>query len=568
MALPIFPPPDDMTTGALFFMMMVYGFVLLKASQTIGDGCEMLVLLYGPGIIGSLVIPILGALPDCLIILLSGLGSGTPEEIQAELSIGVGTLVGSTVMLLTVPWALGVYLGRRDLVNGVAKVKKPLLTQGFDMSNTGVTTLDDVPVSAKILMMLSLGYWVIQIPAFFYHNQKDGGTYAEKPWALACLIFSFLTFCAYCWFQLYSSEMDEKVRREQEVQKHKEWRQSLKAKYTLGSFEEAIFNKFDKDKNGKMDIGELFGALNEMGLKLERRDLKAIMEACDIDDPTGISPAGDGMLSLHEFKLAVKTWMDGGWEGVGADAPGTKSQKMDIGDQESHSFTEALNPKPVTYLEMLKKNIAADAEQQLAEHAAHQGSVNGSQAVAETEQEEDGLEDEEEEEEEENFWELTDSQLKFKAMGLLVAAIAVVSIFSDPMVDVINSFGKAINIPPFYVSFVLTPLASNASEVFAGLIFASKKTNSSISLCHSSLLGGASMNASLALSVFMALIYFRGLHWSFSAEIITVFLVSCIVAVNSWMSTTVKMWQAVLVGSLYPLSIVFIYILESVFGLD
>ncbi len=47
-------------------------------------------------------------------------------------------------------------------------------------------------------------------------------------------------------YQLYSSEMDEKVRREQEVQKHKEWRQSLKAKYTLGSFEEAIFNKFDK----------------------------------------------------------------------------------------------------------------------------------------------------------------------------------------------------------------------------------------------------------------------------------------------------------------------------------
>ena len=91
---------------------------------------------------------------------------------------------------------------------------------------------------------------------------------------------------------------------------------------------------------------------------------------------------------------------------------------------------------------------------------------------------------EDEEEEEENFWELTDSQLKFKAIGLLVrvvdlfvgwflfvrllfcccfifvalfcflisrllnqvVAIAVVSIFSDPMVDVINSFGKAINV--------------------------------------------------------------------------------------------------------------------------
>ena len=57
-------------------------------------GCELLVLLYGPGIIGSLVIPILGALPDSLIILLSGLGSGTKQEIQGQLSVGVGTLVG------------------------------------------------------------------------------------------------------------------------------------------------------------------------------------------------------------------------------------------------------------------------------------------------------------------------------------------------------------------------------------------------------------------------------------------------------------------------------------------
>jgi hypothetical protein len=107
----------------------------------------------------------------------------------------------------------------------------------------------------------------------------------------------------------------------------------------------------------------------------------------DLQDPTGISPAGDGMLSLHEFKLAVKTWMDGGWEGVGADAVDTKSQKMHIGDEDSHSLSEALHAKPVTYLEMLKKNIAADAEQHLADHSADQGSVNGSQsAVGEAEE--------------------------------------------------------------------------------------------------------------------------------------------------------------------------------------
>lgn len=40
-------------------------------------GCDLVVLLYGPSLVGSLLIPVLGALPDCLIILFSGIGSGT-----------------------------------------------------------------------------------------------------------------------------------------------------------------------------------------------------------------------------------------------------------------------------------------------------------------------------------------------------------------------------------------------------------------------------------------------------------------------------------------------------------
>ena len=31
-------------------------------SEIIGDGCEMLVLLFGPGIVGGLIVPILGAI--------------------------------------------------------------------------------------------------------------------------------------------------------------------------------------------------------------------------------------------------------------------------------------------------------------------------------------------------------------------------------------------------------------------------------------------------------------------------------------------------------------------------
>lgn len=63
----------------------------------------MLLLLYGPGLVGGLVIPILGGLPDALIILISGFGSGEADK-QARVNVGVGTLLGSTIMILTIPW--------------------------------------------------------------------------------------------------------------------------------------------------------------------------------------------------------------------------------------------------------------------------------------------------------------------------------------------------------------------------------------------------------------------------------------------------------------------------------
>ena len=55
--------------------MSCYGFILFKAAVLIGEGSEKLLLIYGPGIVGGLLIPILGAIPDGAIVLVSGLGN-------------------------------------------------------------------------------------------------------------------------------------------------------------------------------------------------------------------------------------------------------------------------------------------------------------------------------------------------------------------------------------------------------------------------------------------------------------------------------------------------------------
>jgi hypothetical protein len=41
----------------------------------------------------------------------------------------------------------------------------------------------------------------------------------------------------------------------------------------------------------------------------------------------------------------------------------------------------------------------------------------------------------------------------------------VLCVHADPMVDVLAEVGNRLDIPAFYVAFVLAPLASNASEV-------------------------------------------------------------------------------------------------------
>ena len=53
-----------------------------------------------------------------------------------------------------------------------------------------------------------------------------------------------------------------------------------------------------------------------------------------------------------------------------------------------------------------------------------------------------------------------------------------VLIFSDPMVEVMSNVGERVSVPPFYISFVLAPLASNASELIASITYALSTTRS------------------------------------------------------------------------------------------
>ena len=121
----------------------------------------------------------------------------------------------------------------------------------------------------------------------------------------------------------------------------------------------------------------------------------------------------------------------------------------------------------------------------------------------------------------------------------------------------------SIGVRPFYVSFLLTPFASNAAEVISSLIFARGRTNVSMGLTLSSLYGAVCMNNTFCVGIFLALVCFRKLPWVYTSEVITILMVELVVGV-SVMRETIKQWQAVCIGLMFPFALVFYWFLENV----
>ena len=140
-------------------------------------------------------------------------------------------------------------------------------------------------------------------------------------------------------------------------------------------------------------------------------------------------------------------------------------------------------------------------------------------------------------------------------------------LFSDPMVDILDEFGSRTGVPGFFVAFILAPLASNASELIASISYASKKKLECSDVSFGQLLGAAVMNNTFCLAIFLALICFRPLVWTFTAETAAILLIELIMAYYAT-KTTHTVLDGLCVLSLFPISIIFVYVLEFQVGLN
>eukprot|EP00941_MAST-03F_sp_MAST-3F-sp1_P005269 g5269.t1 len=172
----------------------------------------------------------------------------------------------------------------------------------------------------------------------------------------------------------------------------------------------------------------------------------------------------------------------------------------------------------------------------------------------------------EDEELPEDLTRMTDAQrqtaLKRRSYGMMLIGLILVMVFSDPMVDVFGEIGERVGVPPFYVSFVLAPMVSNASELIASYNYASKRTRITMSSALSALEGAGVMNNTFCTGVFLYLIWALNLQWEFPAETIALLFVECAVALMVLSRDVMRLFDALVVMMFYPLSLFLIWLIQ------
>lgn len=528
--------PCSTTLGGNLFLVIVYGFFMLKAAEFLSDGSDMLLAVINPGIIGGLVLPILGASPDALLILVSGVAA-SEENAQSQVLVGMGLLAGSTVMLLTIVWSSCIIAGRCDLQdvgNGKMMMKPRTLTKKFDLYGTGISLDSQTKISAWIMMISVLPYIVVQIPRLFGHP-------VTLPFKVTGCILAIIGLLGYCGYQVISPWFQER-----RITMARERYQKLLSVKKLSQFSyEKWGGLLNSDGSPKADVlTKLFCfADKDQDQKLSEAEVRGLIIGLGLPDA----------LTLHgiETDNVVDKWMSE-FDIVEADRALTKEE-----------FIAGMSRWIKSAIKWSKKQNKGEQKpvNRILSHAANDAELS-LQALLNTNVDDGEGKDNEQEETEP----LGTKQLVFRAVLKIAAGAAGAAIFADPLVDAIDRFSTVSGVPSFFVSFVATPFATNFSEVVSSFMFASKKSKRHLSLAYSQIYGSVTMNNTLCLGVFLIVVLLKGVPWDFSSEVLVVVVVTLIMGFLSGLKVTFPLWMTILALFLYPASIALVVILDYVFG--
>jgi len=280
----------------------------------------------------------------------------------------------------------------------------------------------------------------------------------------------------------------------------------LKSRKALRQVCKPFFKVYDIDNNGVLTQEELMLFLRDLGFNPQDHEVQVFVKQMDTD--------GDGKVNFEEFTTYLHEFMmdDRRMEA----APKSNSMIMEEGPGGEDDGEEDLMPEEWEHL---------DKNQQI-------------------------------------------RNALFRSVWMMALGTFVVLVFSDPMVDCLNEWGNRLGVSAFYVSFLVAPFASNASELLSAYTYAVKRSQGSITTALSTLIGAACMNNTFVLAIFLALMYWQKLAWQFTAETIATVLIQWIIGVAAWRCKTQTAMMSVLILGCYPLCLFVVWFLENIVGWD
>jgi len=448
----------------------------------------------------------------------------------------VGVLAGSTVMLLTFPWFVAIVWGRVPLKEGhectprkdapepcYGQSDRETFADRNGLSNSGIGLAKSIKKNAIVMICTTLLYFIIQVPAW---SEDAPGipvkTQAEheKMMCLIGMIASGIFFVGYLFICYMDSKEDTALNaiiagiKNQQVTLRGALRfaqsdaDKKKNRERLGKILRPFFSRYDRNQDQTLCVNEFGLLMRDLGEDLCQAEVNKIFRETDKNK--------DKSIGFDEFETCIENYL---------------------------TIPECR--------EVLDQRRAA------------------SLAVMDEEEEDD-----EESEMPEEWKDLTPQQqmmrILFQATWMMSTGTFIVLFVADPFVDCLTEWGsqRRLGIPSFYISFVVAPFASNASELLSAYAYAVKKTKSSITISISTLIGAACMNNTFTLGIFFALIYFQGLAWKFTAETVAMVVVQWLIGGIAITKSVNTLANGILIFSCYPLCLLLVFVLENGFGWD
>nr|GMD83251.1 sodium/calcium exchanger NCL1-like [Ipomoea batatas] len=156
--------------GGYIFLIAVYQLLLVLGEKLVTEGSNTIFNILGTGIFGASVFNILKTLPRIVMVIASGVFTSKTKA-QEQVSSGLSTSVGATVLNLTLMWGICVIAGKTTMSKPSSSASQNAEPSSLKclhiLRDTGITIDKKTTYTAGIMLLSTIPFILVQLVSSF-----------------------------------------------------------------------------------------------------------------------------------------------------------------------------------------------------------------------------------------------------------------------------------------------------------------------------------------------------------------------------------------------------------------